>query len=223
MRMEKKGGGTSMQQRIPDATIRRLPAYLRWLSTCNLERVTSGILGQATGFSSEQIRKDLAYFGAFGTRGVGYDVKALRQEILRILQLDRGVRALVVGAGHLGTALVRYVGQSPQRDLEIVAVVDNDPDIIGTTIGQVPVEPIEKLEQLVEEYDIGIAVLTLPASAAVEIAERLADAGIHAFLNFAPVPVCTKRFDVFVQQIDLTLEMQALSYFVQARQPHPIP
>ncbi|MHB1610474.1 MAG: redox-sensing transcriptional repressor Rex [Sulfobacillus sp.] len=211
-----------MQQRIPDATIRRLPAYLRWLSTCNLERVTSGILGQATGFSSEQIRKDLAYFGAFGTRGVGYEVKALRQEILHILQLDHGVRAVVIGAGHLGTALVRYVGQLHQRDVDIVAMVDNNPDVIGTKVGTVRVESVDQLERLVDDYDIGIAVLTLPASAAVEVAERLADAGVHAFLNFAPVPVCSKRPDVFVQQIDLTLEMQALSYFVQSRQPHHV-
>ncbi len=211
-----------MPQRIPDATIRRLPAYLRWLSTCNLERVTSGILGQATGFSSEQIRKDLAYFGAFGTRGVGYEVVPLRREIMRILQLDHGIQAMVVGAGHLGTALVRYVDQAQQRDVKIVAVVDNDPLVVGTVVGSLVVQPVDAIEQLVETLGVGMGVLTVPAMAAVEIAERMAQSGVRAFLNFAPVAICTGYPDVFVQQIDLTLEMQALSYFVRTRQPHPI-
>ncbi len=211
-----------MPQRIPDATIRRLPAYLRWLSTCNLERVTSGILGQATGFSSEQIRKDLAYFGAFGTRGVGYEVVPLRREIMRILQLDHGIQAMVVGAGHLGTALVRYVDQAQQRDVKIVAVVDNDPLVVGTVVGSLVVQPVDAIEQLVETLGVGMGVLTVPAMAAVEIAERMAQSGVRAFLNFAPVAICTGYPDVFVQQIDLTLEMQALSYFVRTLQPHPI-
>lgn len=211
-----------MPQRIPDATIRRLPAYLRWLSTCNLERVTSGLLGQATGFSSEQIRKDLAYFGAFGTRGVGYEVVPLRREIMRILQLDHGIRAMVVGAGHLGTALVRYVDQAQQRDVKIVAVVDNDPAVVGTVVGSLVVQPVDAIEHLVETLSVGMGVLTVPAMAAVVIADRMATVGVHAFLNFAPVAICTAFPDVFVQQIDLTLEMQALSYFVRNRQPHPI-
>lgn len=208
--------------RIPDATIRRLPAYLRWLSTCNLERVTSGILGQATGYSSEQIRKDLAYFGAFGTRGVGYEVLPLRREIMRILQLDHGIQAMVVGAGHLGTALVRYVDQVQQRDVKIVAVVDNDPRVVGTLVGSLVVQSVEAIEHLVEALQVGMGVLTVPAIAAVDIADRMAAVGVHAFLNFAPVAICVGRPDVFVQQIDLTLEMQALSYFVRTQQPDPI-
>lgn len=208
--------------RIPDATIRRLPAYLRWLSTCNLERVTSGILGQATGYSSEQIRKDLAYFGAFGTRGVGYEVLPLRREIMRILQLDHGIQAMVVGAGHLGTALVRYVDQVQQRDVKIVAVVDNDPHVVGTLVGALVVQPVEAIEHLVETLHVGMGVLTVPAIAAVDIAERMARVGVHAFLNFAPVAICVGHPDIFVQQIDLTLEMQALSYFVRTQQPDPI-
>ncbi len=209
-------------QRIPDAAIRRLPAYLRWLTECQEERVTSVMLGQATGYSSEQVRKDLAYFGAFGTRGVGYDVSALRDEIYRILKLDQGVRAIVVGAGHLGTALVRYVDQGHQtrHDVKIMALVDNNPMIIGTQVGSIRVEPVDRLEDLVHKFDIGIGVLTVPKEAAVAVADRLAEAGVRAVLNFAPVAICTRYPDVFVQPIDLTLEMQALSYFVGQKAPH---
>ena len=209
-------------QRIPDAAIRRLPAYLRWLTECEEERVTSVMLGQATGYSSEQVRKDLAYFGAFGTRGVGYDVSALRDEIYRILKLDQGVRAIVVGAGHLGTALVRYVDQGHQtrHDVKIMALVDNNPMIIGTQVGSIRVEPVDRLEDLVHKFDIGIGVLTVPKEAAVAVADRLAEAGVRAVLNFAPVAICTRYPDVFVQPIDLTLEMQALSYFVGQKAPH---
>ena len=209
-------------QRIPDAAIRRLPAYLRWLTECQEERVTSVMLGQATGYSSEQVRKDLAYFGAFGTRGVGYDVSALRDEIYRILKLDQGVRAIVVGAGHLGTALVRYVDQGHQtrHDVKIMALVDNNPMIIGTQVGSIRVEPVDRLEDLVHKFDIGIGVLTVPKEAAVAVADRLAEAGVRAVLNFAPVAICTRYPDVFVQPIDLTLEMQALSYCVGQKAPH---
>ncbi len=209
-------------QRIPDAAIRRLPAYLRWLTECEEERVTSVMLGQATGYSSEQVRKDLAYFGAFGTRGVGYDVGALRDEIYRILKLDQGVRAIVVGAGHLGTALVRYVDQGHQvrHDVKIMALVDNNPVIIGTQVGSIRVESVDRLEELVHQYDIGIGVLTVPKEAAVIVGDRLAEAAVQPILNFAPVSVCTHYPDVFVQPIDLTLEMQALSYFVGQKAPH---
>ncbi|AUW93944.1 MAG: redox-sensing transcriptional repressor Rex [Sulfobacillus thermotolerans] len=208
-------------QRIPDAAIRRLPAYLRWLTECQQERVTSVMLGQATGYSSEQVRKDLAYFGAFGTRGVGYDVAALREEIYHILRLDRGVRAMVVGAGHLGTALVRYVDQGHQ-DVQIMALLDSNPAIIGSQVGSLRVESVDRLEELVHEFGIGIAVLTVPKEAAVTVADRLAQSGVRAILNFAPVAVCTHYPDVFVQPIDLTLELQALSYFVGQREQHTL-
>lgn len=208
-------------QRIPDAAIRRLPAYLRWLTECQEERVTSVILGQATGYSSEQVRKDLAYFGAFGTRGVGYDVMALREEIYRILRLDRGVRAMVVGAGHLGTALVRYVAQGHQ-DVQIMALLDSNPEIIGAQVGSLRVESVERLEDIVRELGIGIAVLAVPKEAAVPVADRLAECGVRAILNFAPVAVCTHYPEVFVQPIDLTLELQALSYFVGQRERHSL-
>ncbi len=162
------------------------------------------------------MRKDLAYFGAFGTRGVGYDVHELGQRIRHILGLDQGVRAVLVGAGHLGTALVRYT-QAIAGDVEFVAALDNDPEVIGTDIGGIVVEDVRQMASVVEERAIRLAVLTVPARAAEATAQDLAKAGIGAILNFAPVPILTDHNpagSVLVQSIDLTLELQALAYFV---------
>ncbi len=200
-------------RRIPETTIRRLPAYLRALTLMGHDRVTSDALGQAAGYSSEQVRKDLAYFGAFGTRGVGYDAKMLAQEIRRILQLDQGVRAIVVGAGRLGTALVRHTDEI-SSDVVISAVVDVNPAVVGTQFDHLTVEPLERLEAVIQERDIGMGIITVPQSAAQAVANRLVEAGVRAILNFAPVALTVNDPTVFVQHIDLTLEMQALAYFV---------
>lgn len=213
--MEMREGRT---RRIPDTTIRRLPAYLRVLELTHADRITSVALGKAAGYSSEQVRKDFAYFGAFGTRGVGYEVAFLVREIRRILGIDQGVKVMVVGAGHLGTALVRYT-QNNRGDAKVVAVVDVNPAVIGTSIGNLVVEDARDLERLVHERQITMAVLTVPDYAARAAAERLADAGIRAILNFAPVSVLTERPEVIVKNIDLMLELQALAYFVKGGAP----
>lgn len=200
-------------RRIPETTIRRLPAYLRALTLTGQDRVTSEALGQASGFSSEQVRKDLAYFGAFGTRGVGYDVPLLSQEIRRILQLDQGVRAVVVGAGRLGTALVRHTDEMAS-DVVIGAVVDVNPDVIGEKLGHLTVQPLDQLESLIGAQDIGMGIITVPAAGAQAVCNRLVAAGVRAILNFAPTALVVDDNAVFVQHIDLTLEMQALAYFV---------
>lgn len=208
-------------RRIPETTIRRLPAYLRALSRWASERITSDALGQAAGYSSEQVRKDLAYFGAFGTRGVGYDVIMLRDEIRRILRLDQGIRAVVIGSGRLGTALVRHADESAS-DVEIAAVVDVDPAIVGTTLDHLTVEPLEQLEALIHARHIGMGIITVPSVAAQSVCDRLVSAGVRAILNFAPGTLAVKEPRVFVQQIDLTLEMQALAYFV-GQSDHIVP
>jgi redox-sensing transcriptional repressor len=200
-------------RRIPESTIRRLPAYLRVLESQQETRTTSVALGERTGYSSEQVRKDLAYFGAFGTRGVGYDVRELGQQIRHILGLDTSVKAILVGAGHLGTALLRYT-QGGARDVEFVAVLDNSSQVIGSAIGSMVVEDIRNLETIVAERKIRLAVLTVPQEAAPGVAERLAAVGIGAILNFAPVPILTDQDQVLVQNLDLTLELQAMAYFV---------
>jgi redox-sensing transcriptional repressor len=166
-----------------------------------------------SGYSSEQVRKDLAYFGAFGTRGVGYDAQLLAQEIRRILQLDHGVRAVVVGAGRLGTALVRHTGET-SGDVVIAGVVDIDPAVIGRQVDHLRVEPLEALESIIRERQIGMGIITVPPQGAQSVCDRLVRAGVRAILNFAPRALVVNNPEVFVQQIDLTLEMQALAYFV---------
>lgn len=202
-------------RKIPETTIRRLPAYLRALTLTGADRMTSEALGQAAGYSSEQVRKDLAYFGAFGTRGVGYDVAMLAQEIRRILQLDQGVRVVVVGAGRLGTALVRHTDEIAS-DVVIGAVVDVNPAVVGLPLGPLTVEPLDYLEALIEARDIGMGIITVPAVAAQSVCDRLVEAGVKAILNFAPTSLVVSDPGVFVQHIDLTLEMQALAFFVSS-------
>lgn len=199
-------------RRIPETTIRRLPAYLRALTVSGRDRMTSEALGQASGYSSEQVRKDLAYFGAFGTRGVGYDSDLLAQEIRRILQLDRGVNAIVIGAGRLGTALVRHAGESAS-EVAISAVVDVSPAVIGQKLNHLTVESLDRLEELIAAHTIGMGIITVPPQGAQEVCDRLVAAGVHAILNFAPLSLSVPVSGVFIQQIDLTLEMQALAYF----------
>lgn len=204
-------------RRIPDTTIRRLPAYLRALTMTAQERITSEALGQLAGYTSEQVRKDLAYFGAFGTRGVGYDAASLADEVRRILQLDQGVRAMVVGAGRLGTALVRHTDESAS-DVAIAAIVDIDPEVVGRTLDHLVVESLDRMEALIEERDIGMGIIAVPPNGAQDVLDRFVNAGVRAVLSFAPRTLVVSHPDVFVQQIDLTLEMQALAYFVGTAQ-----
>ncbi len=205
-------------RRIPDTTIRRLPAYLRALSVTRAERITSERLGHLSGFTSEQVRKDLAYFGAFGTRGVGYDAVLLAEEIRRILQLDQGVRAVVVGAGRLGTALVRHTDES-RGDVSIAALVDINPAVVGTVVDHLTVEPLDRLESVIAERDIGMGIIAVPPGGAQDVLDRLVASGVKAVLSFVPEALVVANPEVFVQQIDLTLEMQALAYFVGHPQP----
>jgi redox-sensing transcriptional repressor len=206
--------GRNGARRIPDATIRRLPAYLRALEEGGSERCTSQELGRRTGFSSEQVRKDLAYFGAFGTRGVGYDKKALQAEIRRILGLDMGVRAVLVGAGHLGTALANFM-RRVHKDVVVVALFDSDPAKIGTRVAGIPVLGIDRLEPVVAEQVVALGIVAVPAEAAQSVADALVRGGVRGLLNFAPVTLSVAS-TVYVRNIDLSVELQALAYFVQA-------
>ncbi|MBX6350046.1 MAG: redox-sensing transcriptional repressor Rex [Clostridia bacterium] len=200
--------------RIPDVTIKRLPVYLRALDEAGergVEIVSSAELARQTGFTSEQIRKDLAYFGAFGTRGVGYDVGTLADRIRRILGLHRVVPAALVGAGHLGTALARYNLTRP-HPVRIEAIFDVAPDKVGTSIEGVTVEPVERLEETVRAKGCRLAILAVPAPAAQEAAQRLVAAGVEAILNFAPAQLQVPAH-VQVQHIDLGLELESLAYY----------
>lgn len=203
--------------KIPDAAIKRLPVYLRVLeqtAEAEIQIISSAELAEKTGFSPEQIRKDLAYFGAFGTRGVGYDVVLLSRRISRILGLHQGVNAALVGAGHLGFALARY-SISQHKDVKITAIFDADPAKIGTEIMGVKIHPVDELVRLCQEQDIKIGIVAVPADKAQSTAELLAEGGVEAILNFAPAKLKLPHH-VFVQNIDLTIELQSLAYYTSA-------
>ncbi len=203
--------------KIPEAAIKRLPVYLRILeemAAAEIQIISSAELSEKTGFSPEQIRKDLAYFGAFGTRGVGYDTALLSRRISRILGLHEGVNAALVGAGNLGHALARY-SIARHKDVRIVAIFDNAPEKIGTDIMGVTIQPISDMPKVVREKNIKIGILTVPASEAQATAELLESAGVEAILNFAPAKLRVGP-NVFVQNIDLTIELQSLAYYTSA-------
>lgn len=202
--------------RIPDVAVRRLPVYLRALGELaerHVEIVSSAELARRTGFSSEQIRKDLAYFGAFGTRGVGYRTAVLRDRLRAILGLDRNPRAALVGAGHLGTALARYA-LTRDQGVRIAAIFDNDPARIGTEVAGVIVQPVDRLEASCREAGIRIGIVAVPAGAAQSVADALVRGGVRAVLNFAPVKLRVPR-GVYVQDVDLSMELQSLAYYVE--------
>jgi redox-sensing transcriptional repressor len=212
--------------KIPDAAIKRLPVYLRVLeeqASAGVQIISSAELAEKTGFSPEQIRKDLAYFGAFGTRGVGYDTALLSRRISRILGLHQGVKAALVGAGHLGYALARY-SISRHKDVRLTAIFDTDPAKIGTEIMGVPIRPVDELVSVVREEGIKIGIITVPATEAQATAELLQEGGVEAILNFAPAKLKVAP-SVFVQNIDLSIELQSLAYYTSAseEEAQPLP
>ena len=201
------------QRRIPAVAVRRLPLYLRVLEDLTAEGVevtSSAELSGRSGYSSEQIRKDLAYFGAFGTRGLGYDVVQLAQHLRRILGLVKPVPVGLVGAGNLGTALIRYASLG-NRDTYVAAVFDSDPRKVGTDIAGLCVQPMDELKPTLKAFGIRIAVIAVPGPSAQDVFNKLCAAEVTAVLNFAPAKL--ERQSVSVQNVDLTTELQSLAYF----------
>ncbi len=207
--------------RIPDAAIRRLPVYMRELEDMSRDGIpvtSSAELAGRTGFTSEQIRKDLAYFGAFGTRGVGYDTSALALQIRRILGLERGVKYALVGAGNLGTALARYA-QARIHDVVVGAIFDSDPQKVGQVVAELVVQPVDDLAASCRRLGLKVGVIAVPAEAARSVLEALDAGGCQAVLNFAPVKL--SRPPMHVQNLDLTLELESITYYTGARLVRP--
>ncbi len=206
---------------IPDATIARLPVYLRSLtSLCDRGTVTasSDELARAAGVNSAKLRKDLSYLGSYGTRGVGYDVAYLRYEIARQIGLSQDWPVVIVGVGNLGQALAKYAGFR-SRGFRIVALVDADPGRVGEALEQLRIRPLAELEALVEQHQVAIGVITTPAGAAQDVADRLVTAGVTSILNFAPA-VITVPDGVDVRKVDLSIELQILAYHEQRKLAH---
>lgn len=199
----------------PDIVVGRLPLYLRVLNQLAEEgRATTNSqeLGERLGISSAQIRKDLSYFGGFGRYGAGYDVAYLREQLRRILHLDRGWPVILVGAGHLGHALANYQ-RFPENGFDIVAIFDSDPAKIGAMIDGHEVLDVAQMESVIREKEVAVAILAVPVPAAQAVADRLVAAGVRAILNYAPVRLKVPA-GVRVQDIDPVARLQHMAYYL---------
>ncbi len=206
------------RRRIPEATVARLPVYLRILAEqaeLEVERISSDRLAELAGVNAAKVRKDLSYLGSYGTRGVGYEVAFLVYQIRRELGLTHDWPVVIVGAGNLGQALAGYGGFG-ERGFPVAGVVDVDPAKIGTVLGGVRVRHIDELSQIVQSRRVSIGVVATPPAAAQDAAERLVRAGVTSILNFAPVVLTVPR-SVEVRKVDLAVELQILSYHEQRR------
>lgn len=206
----------SAKLKIPVTTINRLSLYLRVFSqieSSGKETVSSRELAELSGINPAQVRKDLAYFGQFGRRGVGYAVAELKKQIRSILGLDRDWRVAIVGVGNLGKALLMYKGLAAYH-FNVVAAFDQDPDKVGWELEGVKVDDIADLDKVVREKKIEIAVLTVPEAVAQETAGAVVRARIPAILNFAPARLQVPP-GTLVRQVDLAGELEALSYLLQ--------
>ena len=214
--------------KIPEMTIRRLSVYTRCLLQLEEDGVTtvsSQELAERFNLNSAQVRKDLAYFGEFGVRGIGYYVAGLKAELQKILGLDREWPVALVGFGNLGSALFHYRGFSRQG-FRIAAIFDSDAAKVGRAIDGVPVFSVTDLAREVKARGIQIAIVAVPAEAAQAVTDALTAAGIRAVLNFAPSRLKASR-DVRLKNVDLSIELETLSFYlakgVTGRTPPPTP
>jgi redox-sensing transcriptional repressor len=201
---------------IPRKTIYRLSIYLRCLARLRengIGTVSSEALAKAAGVKSTQLRKDLACFGTFGTRGLGYDVAELSKKIAEELGTSRLQPVILVGAGHLGLALLSYRGFE-KEGFEIVAAFDAEPGRKREKEIKQPIYGMDELPSFVEKQSVKMAILTVPAAAAQEVANRLVEAGISGILNFSPMVLSVPE-KVMVNNVNLAIELENLSYFTQ--------
>jgi redox-sensing transcriptional repressor len=183
------------------------------LTAAGVETISSQALAEQFNLNSAQIRKDLAYFGEFGVRGVGYYVGDLRQQLLKILGLTEKRRVAIIGLGNLGTALANYQGFN-RDSFEIVALFDDDPTKTGIrTRSGLEVSGTTNLSQVLKEKQVEIVLLAVPAHAAEQVLDQVTEAGVKAVLNFAPVHLNPKQ-GVKVKTVDLTISLESLSYFL---------
>lgn len=201
--------------KIPEATIIRLSVYSRYITEANrkgINTILSSTIAEGVGVSSAQVRKDFAYFGEFGTRGVGYKVNDLHWHILKILSLDIDWSVTLVGLGHLGLALSTFKGLC-DRGYVITSIFDNDPSKIGTFINGVEVLSVARLTEVVKQNQTQIGIISVPVGCAQEIADLLVEGGVQAILNFAP-GVINVPPEVKLRNVDLSVNMEVLSFNV---------
>jgi len=200
---------------IPDIVVGRLPRYLlalQRLQTAGAKTTSSQELGDKLGLTAAQIRKDLSQFGEFGKQGTGYSVNYLIDQLSNILKINRVWGIALIGAGNLGRAIAHYQGFA-NRGFCISLVFDSDPDKIGTQIGDYIVHDIAEMENLIQQHQIKIAMLTVPSSEAQRVANLLVSAGIQAILNYAPTPLSVPA-GVRIQYIDPIFQLQHMTYYL---------
>ncbi|WP_281712282.1 redox-sensing transcriptional repressor Rex [Dermacoccus nishinomiyaensis] len=199
------------RREIPDATVNRLPVYLRVLNeraAMGQERISSEALAEQAGVSSAKLRKDLSALGSYGVRGVGYDIVTLADHVAGALGLEREWSVAIIGMGNLGRALATYGGIGV-KGFDIKWLIDDDPRVVGTDVGGRVIVPFEALRPEPGEGVIGI--IATPATAAQQVADRLVVAGVRSILNFAPT-VLTVPADVQVRGVDMAGELQILAF-----------
>jgi redox-sensing transcriptional repressor len=209
---------------IPEATVARLPVYLRSLSelaASGAATTSSDVLAERSGVNAAKVRKDLSYLGTHGTRGVGYDVRHLVFEVSRALGVANTWPVVVCGLGNLGRALANHTGFT-ERGFPVMAAIDVDPRLIGTSVDGVPVHAPERLAEVVAAHGIAIGVIATPAAAAQETADRLVAAGVRSILDFSPA-IVTVPGHVEVRMVDLSTELQILGFHLQRDLPPPEP
>ena len=203
---------------IPEATVARLPVYLRVLSGLadgGTATVSSESLAVAAGVGSAKLRKDLSHLGSYGTRGVGYDVEYLIYQISRVLGLTQHYTVVIVGVGNLGHALANYAGFAT-RGFRIAALVDADPRRVGETVNGLEVRHLDELETVIKEHEVSIGVIATPAGPAQDVCDRLVSSGVTSVLNFAPT-VLSVPDSVDVRKVDLSIELQILAFHEQRK------
>ena len=207
-------------RRIPEATVARLPVYLRSLAELadgRIATVSSERLAEMAGVNAAKVRKDLSYLGSYGTRGVGYDVEFLLFQMSRELGLTQDWPVVIVGVGNLGHALANYRGFE-ERGFPVAALVDADPAKVGQRIGSLTVRSIGDLPDIVRDEGVSVGVVATPAASAQDVADALVAAGVRSILNFAPAVVAVPD-GVSVRKVDLAVELQILSFYQHRRPP----
>jgi redox-sensing transcriptional repressor len=208
--------------RVSDATVKRLSKYYRTLQNAlSAEKTTisSEEIGKLNGLTAAQVRKDLSFFGAFGRRGLGYNVVDLHRAISKILGLHRTWNVCLVGVGNIGTALVHFK-QFAEQGFIIKVVFDSDPQKVGQMVGDMKIHDFAKAKEVIEEESIKIAVVAVPAHAAQAVVNQLVDAGIRAILNFAPTSIFVPK-GVAVRNENMAIEIEALSYALSSKGQKP--
>jgi redox-sensing transcriptional repressor len=203
------------KKEIPDIVIGRLPLYLRALQRMSQEgrQVTSSQeLGERLGISAAQIRKDLSQFGEFGKQGTGYNIEYLKDQLRKILKLDRVWEMAIVGAGDVGHALARYQGFR-DRGFQVTKIFDNDLKKIGTQLDDFTILDVSNMVDIIRSSNIKVAMVATPAAFAQEVVDKLVESGVKAILNYAPIQIITP-LDVRVQYIDPATHLQRMSYYL---------